>query len=53
MIAVVLTVVVIVALLAWRRRRRAVVMAGLNAERPQFLVSPPARRLGRLRDESL
>lgn len=36
-----------------RRRRRAVTMAGLNAERPQFLVEPPTRRMGSLKDRAL
>lgn len=44
--------VVVVAFVKVRREHKER-LAGLHAGRPQFMVAPPTRRVGRRRDERL
>ena len=53
---IVVGVALVVVLVLWRVRRMArkrSLVAGLVAERPAFQVSPPAGRMGRLKDGAL
>lgn len=51
-VVLVLAVIGVMVVLRWRRQRRTT-LAGLNGDRPQFMVEPPRRSVGNRRTELL
>lgn len=51
--AVVALALAVVVWRLWARRARADRLAGLDGDKPAFMVSPPTRRVGRRQTERL